>query len=68
MPGMPCSSASSMPINTEADEDEIPDLVENTMVHTLYPPGQSPSDEEADREVVVICRTPVYYRLKSRTT
>ena len=66
MPGTPCSSASSMPINTEADEDEIPALVENTTVCTLYPPVQSPSDEEADREVAAICRKPVYYQLKSR--
>ena len=63
---MPCSSVSSTPINTEADEDGIPDLVENTTVHTLYPPVQSPSDEEADREVAVICSAPVYYQVKSR--
>ena len=65
---MPCSSASSTPTNIEVDEEQIPDLVENSTQHVLYPPVQSPSDEEADREVAAICNAPVYYRVKSRTT
>ena len=67
-PGMPFSSASSTPINIESDEEQILQLVENTTLQVLYPPVQSPSDEEADREVAAICRAPVYYRVKSRTT
>ena len=48
MPGMPCSSASSMPTNISSDHKDIPDLVENKPLHLLYPPVQSPSDKEAD--------------------
>ena len=66
-PGMPCSSASSMPTNT-SDHKDIPDLVENQPLHVLYPPMQSPSDEEADREVAAICRAPVYYQVRSQLT
>ena len=47
-PGMPCSSALSMPTNINSDHEEIPKLVENTWPQVLYPPVQSPSDEEAD--------------------
>ena len=68
MPGMPCSSASSMPTNTSSDHEDIPDLVENKPLHVLYPPVQSPSDEEADREVAAICRAPVFYRVRSQLT
>ena len=67
-PGMPHSSASSMPTNISSDHKEIPDLVENKLLHLLYPPVQSPSDEEADQEVAAICRTPVYYRVRSQLT
>ena len=62
---MPCSSASSTPTNTSSDHK---DLVENKPQHVLYPPVQSPSDEEADREVAAICRAPVYYRVRSQLT
>ena len=68
MPGTPCSSASSMPTNISSDHKEIPNLVENKPLHLLFPPVQSPSDEEADREVAAICRTPVYYRVRSQLT
>ena len=68
MPGMPCSSASSMPTNISSDHEDIPDLVDNKPLHLLYPPVQSPSDEEADREVAAICRAPVYYRVRSQLT
>ena len=67
-PGMPCSSASSMPTNISSDHEHIPELVENKALHVLYPPVLSPSDEEADREVAAICRAPVYYRLRSQLT
>ena len=67
MSGMPCSSASSTPTNT-SDHEDIPDLVENKPLHVLYPPVQSPSDEEADQEVAAICRAPVYYRVRSQST
>ena len=63
-PGMPCSSASSTPTNIS--DEQILDLVENKPLHVLHPPVQSPSDEEADREVAVICRAPVYYRVRSQ--
>ena len=41
-PGMPCSSASSTPTNISSD------LVDNKLLHVLYPPVQSLSDKEAD--------------------
>ena len=60
-PGMPCSSASSMPTNIS--DKPIPDLVPE--LQELHPSPQSPSDEEADREVTAICRVPEYYRVRS---
>ena len=68
MLGMPCSSASSTPTNINSDHKEIPELVENTPPHVLYPPVQSPSDEEADGEVAAICSVPVYYQVRSQLT
>ena len=68
MPGTLCSSASSMPTNISSDHEDIPKLVENKPLHVLYPPVQSPSDEEADREVAAICRAPVYYQVRSQLT
>ena len=56
-----------MPTNI-SDHEDIPDLVENKPLHVLYPPVQSPSDKEADREVAAICRAPVYYRIRSQLT
>ena len=47
-PGTLCSSASSTPTNISSDHEDIPNLVENKPLHVLYPPVQSPSDEEAD--------------------
>ena len=67
-PGMPFSSASSTPKNISSDHKDILKLVENKLQHVLYPPVQSPSDEEADQEVAVICRAPVYYRVRSQLT
>ena len=68
MPGMPCSSASSTPTDINIDNEEIPELVEDTPLQVLYPPVQSPSDEEANKEVAVICNVPVYYRVRSQIT
>ena len=46
--GMPCSSVSSKNTNINSDHEDIPELVGNTLPHVLYPPVQSPSNEEAD--------------------
>ena len=62
-PGTPCSSVSSTPTNIS--DEQIPDLVPNNLLQELHPPVQSPSDEEADREVAAICRAPEYYRVRS---
>ena len=63
MPGMPCSSVSSTPTNIS--DEQIPKLVATKTLQELHPPVQSPSDEEADQEVAVICRAPEYYRVRS---
>ena len=52
-----------MPTNTS--DEQIPDLVSSKPVQQLQIPVQSPSDEEADREVAAICRAPEYYRVRS---
>ena len=61
-PGMPCSSASSMPTNI--CDEQFPALVPDKPLQELHPPVQSPSNKEADREVAVICRAPKYYRVR----
>ena len=66
MPGTPCSSASSTPMQTNSDQEDILELVDDKQVHVLYPPKQMPSDEEADREVATICQAPVYYQVRSQ--
>ena len=63
MPGMLSSSVSSMPTNNS--DEQIPELVPNKQSPQIHIPMQSPSDEEADREVAVICRAPEYYRVRS---
>ena len=63
MPGTPCSSISSTPTSTS--DEQIPELVANEPVQPLYLPVQTPSDEEADREVAVICRTSEHYWVRS---
>ena len=65
-PEMPCSSASSTPTNNSSDHEDIPELVENNRLQVLYPPQQSPSDEEADWEVAAICRALIYYQVRSQ--
>ena len=63
MPGTLCSSASST--STNISDEQIPDLMADKLLQALHPPVQSPSDEEADREVAVIFRAPEYYRVRS---
>ena len=63
MPGTPCSSISSTPTSTS--DEQIPELVANKPVQQLHLPVQTPSDEEADREVAAICRPSEYYRVRS---
>ena len=63
MPGTPCSSVSSSPTNIS--DEQIPKLVANKPLQALHPPVQSLSDEEANREVAVICRVPEYYWVRS---
>ena len=62
-PGMPCSSASSTPTNTS--DEQIPELVASKPVQQLHLPMQSPSNEEADREVAAIYKAPEYYWVRS---
>ena len=56
-----------MPTNLD---DDIPELVPNIdtedTTRILYPLDQSPSNEEADREVAVICKAPVFYRMTQK--
>ena len=62
-PGMLCTSASLTPTSTS--DKQIPDLVANKPLQVMHPPVQSPSKEEAYREVAAICRAPEYYRVRS---
>ena len=62
-PGTPCSSVSSTPTSTS--DEQIPELVADKPVQQLHLPVQTPSDEEADREVAAICRPSEYYRVRS---
>ena len=62
-PGTLCSSVSSTPTNIS--DEQIPELVASKPVQQLHLPMQSPSDEEADREVAAICKAPEYYRVRS---
>ena len=62
-PGTPCSSASSTPISTS--DEQIPKLVANKLVQQFHLHVQTPSDEEADREVAAICRSSEQYRVRS---
>ena len=63
-PGTPCSSVSSTPTNIS--DEQIPELVPNKPLPEIHIPEQSPSDEEANREVTAICRAPEYYRVRSQ--
>ena len=63
MPGTPCSSVSSTP--TSISDEQIPELVADKSLQQLHLPLQTPSDEEADREVEAICRQSEYYWVRS---
>ena len=52
-----------MPISTS--DEQIPELVANKPVQQLHLHVQTPSDEEADREVAAICRPSKQYRVRS---
>ena len=52
-----------MPISTS--DEQIPELVANKPVQQLHLHVQTPSDEEADREVAAICRPSKQYRARS---
>ena len=62
-PGTPCSSVSSMPTNIS--DEQIPELVADKSLQQLHLPLQTPSDEEANREVEAICAPSEYYRVRS---
>ena len=62
-PRMPCSSVSSMPTNIS--DEQLPELVPNKPLQQLHLPVQTPSDEEADREVAEICKAPEHYWVRS---
>ena len=50
---------------TSPSDEQIPELVADKSLQQLQLPQQSPSDEEADREVEAICRPSEYYRVRS---
>ena len=60
---MPLSSASSTPPNIS--DEQIPELVPDKSLQQLPIPLNTPSDEEADREVEAICAPSEYYRVRS---
>ena len=49
----------------DISDEHIPDLVADKPLQEPHLPTQTPSDEEADREVTAICRAPEYYRVRS---
>ena len=50
---------------TDISEERIPDLVADKSLQEPHLPTQTPSDEEADREIAAICRAPEYYQVRS---
>ena len=46
-------------------DEQIPKLVENKPAQQFYLHVQTPSDEEADREVAAICKSSEQYRVRS---
>ena len=50
---------------TNISDEHIPNLVADKLLQELHLPAQTPSDEEADREVTAICRAPEYYWVRS---
>ena len=63
-PGTPSSSVSSSPTNIS--DQQLPELVTDKPLQAQHLPMQSLSDEEADREVAVICTAPQQYRVQSQ--
>ena len=45
--------------------NKFPSWWQTNQVQQLHIPVQTPSDEEADREVAAICRPSEYYRVRS---
>ena len=45
--------------------NKFPNCVPNKPLPEIHIPMQSPSDEEANREVAAICKAPEYYRVRS---
>ena len=62
-PGMPCTSASSMPTSTS--DEQIPELVADKSLQQLQLPLKTSSDEEADHEVEAICAPSEFYQVRS---
>ena len=62
-PGMPCTSVSSTP--TSISDEQIPELVADKPLQQLQLLLKTSSDEEADREVEVICAPSEYYQVRS---
>ena len=50
---------------TSISDEQIPKLVADKSMQQLRSPVQTPSDEEADREVEAICRPSEYYWVRS---
>ena len=57
------SSVSSTP--TSISDEQIPKLVADKSLQQLHLLLNTPSDEEADREVEAICAPSEYYRVRS---
>ena len=60
-----CRAHQSQSTPTSTSDEQIPELVANKPVQQLHIPVQTPSNEEADREVAAICRPSEYYRVRS---
>ena len=50
---------------TNISDEQIPELVPHKPLQEINIPVQSPSNEEADQEVAMICRAPEYYWVRS---
>ena len=50
---------------TSISDEQIPELVADKSLQQLHLPLNTPSDEEADREVEAICAPSEYYRVRS---
>ena len=62
-PGMPLSLVSSTP--TSISDEQLPELLADKSLQQLHLLLNTPSDEEADREVEAICAPSEYYRCSS---